>query len=108
MKNGKKIKNVDSKNLNQELYNRYIIVNEFEKIIKNKLYNELDEGLYVFIKTMFCYEMIEDFSEFGEKVVELNYIDYLSGDKCFLCFTKFNMEDFLDVMNDWYEDVLHN
>jgi hypothetical protein len=103
MKKIKKGKKVDVK-----IYNQYLIVNEFNKIIKERLFFELDEGLYVFIKMIFCYEIIEDFSDYGKDLIDLDFTNYLTGDKCLLCYINFDMDGFLDFMVEMYEDELYN
>lgn len=83
-----------------DFYKRYFIQNEFMKQLKEILKDEEDEGLLVFIKMIFCFEMIENFCDYEESIMDLDFTDYLEGDKCFFCFINFNLENFLDRM--WY------
>jgi hypothetical protein len=103
MKKIKKEEKVDVK-----IYNQYLIVNEFNKIIKERLFFELDEGLYVFIKMIMSYEIIKDFSDYGEGLIDLDFTHYFTGDKCLLCYIKFDMDEFLDCMVEMYEDELYD
>ena len=91
----KRMKKSKSKEVNQgevNYYKRYLIYNEFQKIIEDILFFELEEELYEFIKDVISFEMIADFSDYGNDVFDLDFIDYYEGDKCFLCFIKFDLE----------------
>jgi hypothetical protein len=101
----KKIKK--GKKMDVKIYNQYLIINEFNKIIKERLFFELDEGFYVFIKMMMSYEIIKDFSEYKEGLIDLDFTNYFTGDKCFLCYINFDMDGFLDSMFEMYEYELY-
>jgi hypothetical protein len=63
-----------------KINNHYLIYNEFNKIIKEKLFYELNEGLYVFIKIKIKDEELfrEKYEQYKEKYcwgVPLNYLD---------------------------------
>ena len=47
---------------------------------------------------------IADFSDYGYDVFDLDYIDYVSGNKCFLCFVKFDLDEFVECMIEDYID----
>jgi len=86
-----------------------LIMSEFKRFFKDTFYSELEEGHYVFILSMLCYEMIEDFSEYGEELPKLDFKDYVNeNDCCFLCYIKFDIEYFLEMMISWYEEILNN
>lgn len=105
---GKKSK---SKKVNQDeriVFKEYFIQKEFDKVIKKILNSELDEGLYIFIKMNFCIEMVEDFSEYGDGLIDLDFTDYFTGDKCFLCFIKFDFDEFIDMIYEFYNSKLND
>jgi len=89
-----------------EFYKRYFIKSEFMKQLKDILQDEEDEGLLVFIKMIFCFEMIEDFCDYGESIIDIDFTDYFKEDKCFFCFINFNLENFLDRMRYFYYSKL--
>ena len=96
-----------SKEVNQggvNYYKRYLIYNEFQKIIEDILFFELEEEHYEFIQDIISFEMIADFSDYGDDIFELDFIDYITGDKCFLCFIKFYLDDFVEFIIELYED----
>ena len=104
-------KKSESKRVNQEeriVFKKYFIQKEFEKVLKNIFNSESDEGLYVFIKMNMSFELIEDFSEFGKDLIDVDFTDYFTGTKCFLCFIHFDFDDFLDFMYDLYNDELND
>ena len=104
-------KKSESKRVNQEeriVFKKYFIQKEFEKVLKNIFNSESDEGLYVFIKMNMSFKLIEDFSEFGNDLIDMDFTDYLTGTKCFLCFINFDFDDFLDFMYDFYHDELND
>lgn len=105
----KRMKKSKSNGVNQcevNFYKRYLIFNEFQKIIEDILFLELEEELYEFIKDVISFEMIADFSDYGDDVFDLDFIDYYEGDKCFLCFIKFDLDDFIECMIYLYEDEI--
>lgn len=102
----KKMKNKNLELTNKEFYKKYFIQNEFIKILREVLSDEEDEGLLVFIKMILCYEMIEDFSEYGKDLIDIDFQDYYKENKCFLCFIKFRTDEFLDFMWDYYYSKL--
>ena len=107
----KRMKKSKSNGVNQcevNFYKRYLIFNEFQKIIEDILFFELEEELYEFIKNVISFEMIADFSDYGDDVFDLDFIDYYEGDKCFLCFIKFDLDDFIECMIYLYEDDIFN
>ncbi len=107
----KRMKKNKSNGVNQcevNFYKRYLIYNEFQKIIEDILFFELEEELYEFIKDVISFEMIADFSDYGNDVFDLDFIDYYEGDKCFLCFIKFDLDDFIECMIYLYEDDIFN
>ena len=107
----KRMKKSKSNGVNQcevNFYKRYLIFNEFQKIIEDILFFELEEELYEFIKNVISFEMIADFSDYGDDIFDLDFIDYYEGDKCFLCFIKFDLDDFIECMIYLYEDEISN
>ncbi len=99
------VKKTKSKQLNQvevDFYKRYLIYNEFEKIIEDILFFELEEEHYEFVKEVISFEMIADFSDYGDGIFDLNFIDYYEGDKCFLCFIKFDLDEFIEFIVGCY------
>lgn len=105
---GKKSK---SRKVNQEeriVFKEYFIQKEFDKVIKKILNSELDEGLYIFIKMNLCIEMIEDYSEYGNGLIDLDFTDYFTGNKCFLCFIKFDFDEFMDMIYEFYNSKLND
>ncbi len=106
---GKKVKQgktKQSKKLQLDSYKRYLIFNEFQKILDDFLFFELEDEHYEFIKNIISCEMIADFSDYGNSIFKLNFIDYTMGDKCFLCFIKFDLEYFIETMIWLYEDEM--
>jgi hypothetical protein len=101
----KKNKLNDLRKVEVDFYKRDLIFNEFEKIIEDILFFELDEELYEFIKDVISFQMIADFSDYGDDVFNLDFMDYYEGDKCFLCFIKFDLDDFIDCMIYMNEDM---
>ena len=104
----KKMKTNKSKPVNQievNFYKRYLIYNEFQKIIENILFFELEEEHYEFIKDVVSCEMIADFSHYGDDIFEMDFLEYITGNKCFLCFVKFQLDEFVEYMMELYEDV---
>ena len=85
-----------------DFYKRYLIFNEFQKIIEDILFFELDEELYEFIKDVISFEMIADFSDYGDDIFDLDFIDYYEGDKCFLCFIKFDFDEFVQFISEGF------
>ncbi len=101
----KKIKKNKSKKVNQvevDFYKRYLIYNEFQKIIEDILFFELEEEHYEFLKEVISFEMIADFSDYGDDIFDLDFIDYYEGDKCFLCFIKFDLVEFIEFIIECY------
>jgi hypothetical protein len=92
---------------NEQYYKKYYVQNEFIKILKEILNYEEDEGLLVFIKMIMCYEMIEDFSDYGKDLIDVDFRDFYKENKCFLCFIKFRTDDFLDKMWSYYFSKLN-
>lgn len=111
MKNKKNNKKNKVKQLNQDeinFYKQYLVYNEFQKIIENVLFFELEEEHYEFIQRIITFDLIADFSDYGYDVFDLDFIDYYEGDKCFLCFIKFHLDDFIDCMFFLYDDETSN
>lgn len=107
----KKLKNNKSKKVNQEdvlIYKQYFIYHEFQKNIYNKLFSEFEEELFEFIQKVISYDVIAQYSDYGYDVFDLNFIDYFKGDKCFLCFIKFDLNDFVEFVIDEYNSVTLN
>ena len=47
---------------------------------------------------------IANFSDYGNKVFDLDYRDYVLGNKCFLGFVKFDFEEFVQfICEDFIE-----
>lgn len=96
----KKQINEEMKNTNlteKDFYKKHYIQCEFIKLLKEKL--KEDEGLFIYIKLVLKFEMIEDFSNYRNKLIDLDFTDYIKGELCFFCFIDFNLEDFLETMN---------
>ena len=86
-------------------YKGYFILNEFHKIVDEKLFFELEEEHYKFYKKVFHIDMISDFSDYGVGFFDLDYRNYIKGDKCFLCFIKFNLDFFIEFLIILYEKI---
>ena len=101
----KKMKKNKSKKVNQvevDFYKKYLVYNEFQKIIEDILFFELEKEYYEFVKEAISFELIADFSDYGDGVFDLDFIDYYEGDKCFLCFIKFDLDEFIEFIIDCY------
>lgn len=68
----------------------------------------MDEEHYEFIQKVISFDIIADFSDYVYDVFDLNFIGYYEGDKCFLCFIKFDLDDFVESMIYLYEDEISN
>ncbi len=99
----KRMRKSKSNELNQcevNFYKRYFIFTEFQKIIDEILFYDFDEELYEYIMSVIDLNTIVNFSEYGNKVFDLDYMNYVSGDKCFLCFVKFDFDEFVQFISE--------
>lgn len=103
----KRMKKSKSNEVNQcevNFYKRYFIFNEFQKIIEDILIYDFDEELYEYVMSVIDINMIVNFSVYGNKVFDLDYMNYVLGDKCFLCFLKFDFDAFVQsICEDFIE-----
>jgi hypothetical protein len=96
----KKQINKEMKNTNlteKDFYKKHYIECEFIRLMKEIL--KKDEELFSYIKLVLKFKMIEDFSNYGNKLIDLDFTDYIKGERCFFCFIDFNLEDFLETMD---------
>ena len=85
------------------------VENEFIKLFKERYFTELEEGHYVFISSFIMYDSIEEHSSYGEKLIELDFSDYLTKkDMCFFSYIDLDIEDFIKDFSDYYEDILNS
>jgi hypothetical protein len=85
------------------------IENEFIKLFKERYFSKLEEGHYVFIKSYIIYDILIDFSSYGEKLIELDFSDYLTKDDlCFFCYIDFDIDFFIEDTIDFYNYILNN
>lgn len=97
------VKKTNSKKVNQvdaNFYKRSFIYNEFEKNIIEILNYDFDEELYEFIMSVIDINTIAEFSYYGYDVFDLDYMDYVTGNKCFFCFVKFDFDEFALFMSE--------
>lgn len=100
----KKSKLIEVNQCEVNLYKRYFIFNEFQKIIKDVLIYDFDEELYEYVMSVIDINTIINFSDYGDKVFDLDYRDYILENKCFLCFVKFDFEEFVQfICEDFIE-----
>ena len=101
----KRMKKSKSNEVNQcevNFYKRYFIFNEFKKDIEDILIYDFDKKLYEYVMSVIDINMIVNFSDYGNKVFDLDYLDYVIEDKCFLCFVKFDFDVFVQFISEDY------
>jgi len=59
---------------------------------------EIDEELYEFIYDHFNFEILAECSEYKYELFNLNFLEFLIQEKCFLCFIKLNIDEYLESM----------
>ena len=99
----KRMKKSKSNGVNQfevNFYKRYFIFNEFKKVIEDILIFDFDEKLYEYVMSVIDINTIANFSDYGNKVFDLDYLNYVVGDKCFLCFVKFDFDEFVQFISE--------
>ena len=87
---------VRAKGLQEKISFELIDYRDFAKLSKNQK---------CFERIISC-EMIADFSDYGNAIFKLDFIDFTMGDKCFLCFIKFDLDDFIETMIWLYENEM--
>jgi hypothetical protein len=58
----------------------------------------LDEELYDFIRKNFDLNILAESSEYGYELFNLNFLNFLNQEKCFLCFIKLDIDEYLERM----------
>ena len=62
------------------------------------------EELYEYVMSVIDINTIANFSDYGNKVFDLDYRDYVLGNECFLWFVKFDFEEFVEfICEDFIE-----
>lgn len=101
-----KNQNVNQNQIN--LYKGYFILNEFNKELKSRLYVELDEGHFFFTKVVNTYDLIKEFSGYGDDLINLDFEEYLYGEECFFCYIDFDVEGYYDLTYQLFkEDIIY-
>lgn len=58
----------------------------------------IDDELLNFIKCHFNHEILSECSEYGDDLFNLNLLEFINQEKCFLCFIKLDVDEYLDRM----------
>lgn len=64
-----------------------------------------DNELLNFIKCHFNHEILSDCSEYGNKLFNFNLLEFINLEKCFLCFIKLDVDEYLERMFIYREEL---
>jgi hypothetical protein len=77
----------------------------YHEIIKVLISIGTDEETLISIKCHFNHEILSDCSEYGDDLFNLNLLEYFSQEKCFLCFIKLDVDEYLHRMLNYREEL---
>lgn len=73
----------------------YFIYHEIIKVLTSI---GTDDELLNFIKCHFNHEILSDCSEYGDDLFNINLLEFINQEKCFLCFIKLDVDEYLERM----------
>jgi hypothetical protein len=65
----------------------------------------IDDELLNFIKCHFNHEILSECSEYGDDLFNLNLLEFINQEKCFLCFIKLDVDDYLERMLIYMDEL---
>ena len=65
----------------------------------------IDDELLNFIKYHFNHEILSECSEYGDDLFNLNLLEFINQEKCFLCFIKLDVDDYLERMLIYMDEL---
>jgi hypothetical protein len=65
----------------------------------------IDDELLNFIKCHFNHEILSECSEYGDDLFNLNLLEFINQEKCFLCFIKLDVDEYLERMFIYREEL---
>lgn len=97
----KKAKNITKKQEHFYLKDFFILYNTLEML----KFIGIDEELLKFITQNFDFDILQQCSEYGCSIHELNFVEFVHQEKCFLCFIKLDVEQYIYQMRSYQNEI---